>query len=443
MARLLALLVAMTALLVPNFQTAANATPDHFNPRPGVTFNSPLGKPATRRAIFHGIIRSINSSPKGSEIKIFTWNFLTREGKDALLRAQGRGVEVRLLMDASNNSEIPNKPFRRLRSGLRHGNHRHPHRTHSWARVCRGSCRGHGGVAHAKYFMFSRVGKVRHVVMQGSANFTLASTNNQWNDVVTSTGNLRVWRFAAQDFRQATRDKPVKHPYLSQTFGNFRLMMFPMGGAGDPVMKLLKKVECHHAKNTASHRTVIRIAPDVIRNHRGMVLARKVRELWNRGCNIRIGYTVVGIDVGHLLRRSSGRGPVPMKHLVQDFNGDGEFDNYFHLKDMTIVGNVGHDRSEYVVLNGSANWSGLAASSDENLGIYWSKHRTLQYQKHLNYWYKNFPKSKPSNSTDRRSSGFRPEPGQLVFGSGKNAIYEDGTPYSTTGIDPYAQLDQD
>ena len=45
---------------------------------------------------------------------------------------------------------------------------------------------------------------------------------------------------------------------------------------------------------------------------------------------------------------SSGRGPVPMKHLVQDFNGDGEFDNYFHLKAMSIVGNVGGDRSGYV-----------------------------------------------------------------------------------------------
>jgi PLD-like domain len=449
-ARLIALLVATTAFLVPSLETAAHATPDHFHPRPGVTFNSPLGDIATRREIFRKIIRSINSSPRGSEIKILSWNFLTRDGTDALLRAQSRGVTVRLLMSASNNSsDLPNHPFRRLKAGLRHTDKTHPKRPRSWARTCHGSCRGTGGTAHAKYFLFSRVGKVRHVVMQGSANLTLASTNNQWNDIVTHTRNRAVWRFASHAFHQAARDKPVKRPFLSRTFrphrlGRFRLMMFPMGKtSNDPVMNLLDQVRCRNATNTASHHTVIRIAPDVIRTARGLALARKVRALWNRGCSIRIGYTVVGIDVGHLLRDPSGRGPVPMKHLVQDFNGDGEFDNYFHLKAMTIVGNVGGRQSGYVVLNGSANWSGLARVSDENLGIYWNKALTLRYQEHLDYWYKNFPKSKPTGTTTSGRTAFGTEPDQLVFGSGKNAIYEDGTPYSTTGVDPYAHLDRD
>ena len=101
-------------------------------------------------------------------------------------------------------------------------------------------------------------------------------------------------------------------------------------------MQMLNNVSCRGANNTASGRTKIRIAPDVIRQERGMRLARKLRKMWNNGCDIRIGYTVVGIDVGRFLRQSSGRGPVPMKHLTQDFNGDGEFDNYFHLKSMTI-----------------------------------------------------------------------------------------------------------
>jgi hypothetical protein len=208
-------------------------------------------------------------------------------------------------------------------------------------------------------------------------------------------------------------------------------------------MRLLNMVKCRHAANTPSHRTRLRIAPDVIRNARGLALARKIRELWNNGCNIRIGYTVVGIDVGRLLRNPSGRGPVPMKHLVQDFNGDGEFDNYFHLKAMSIVGNVGPDRSGYVVLNGSANWSGLARASDENIGVYWNRARTLRYQEHLDYWYKNFPKSKPTATTSSGRALVAPEGDGLVFGSGRNAVYEDGTPYSTTGVDPYATLDLD
>ena len=92
-----------------------------------------------------------------------------------------------------------------------------------------------------------------------------------------------------------------------------------------------------------------------------------------------------------------------MKHLVQDFDEDGEFDNYFHLKSMSIVGNVGGDRSGYVVLNGSANWSGLARVSDENLGIYWNKQRTLQYEEHIDYWYTNFPKP-PARTSERRTT---------------------------------------
>jgi hypothetical protein len=455
-ARFAVLLVAITCFLVPT-GSPASAAPDHFSPKPGPTFNSPVGDVAARRAIFRKIIRSIDSSPRRSEIKIFSWNFLTREGADALLRAQRRGVMVRLLMDDTNNIEIPNQPFRRLKAGLRHGNQRVAKHRHSWARVCKGSCRGSTGSAHAKFFLFSRVGKVKRVVMQGSANLTLASTNNQWNDIYTHTRTKKVWRFYSRVFRQAAQDKKARHPFASTQLGGTRLMMFPIVGKGarDPVLKLLNKVRCKNATNTASHRTRIRIAPDVIRQERGMVLARKVRQLWNQGCDIRIGYTVVGIDVGRMLRSHDGRGPVPMKHLVQDFDGDGEFDNYFHLKTMSIVGNVGGDRSGYVVLNGSANWSGLARVSDENVGIYWNKHRTLQYEQHLDFWYTHFPQSRASSDTNTdpntdpttdpnaRPTTRVPAPDQLVFGTGDDAEFEDGTPYSRTGVDPYAKLELD
>jgi hypothetical protein len=225
-------------------------------------------------------------------------------------------------------------------------------------------------------------------------------------------------------------------------------MFFPMvRESNDPVMKLLDKVRCHGAANTPNHVTRIRIAPDVIRNSRGMALATKVRSLWNAGCNIRIGYTVVGIDVGRMLRSPAGRGPVPMRHLVQDTNGDGLFDNYFHLKAMTIVGNVGGHHSQYVVLNGSANWSRLSSISDENIGVFWNKGLTLTYEQHLDYWLTHFPPSKPVSSTVTRSVGgltFQHDgPNRLIFGSGKNAIYANGKPYSTTGVNPYAKLNMD
>ncbi|MGM3367013.1 hypothetical protein ACS212_23140, partial [Escherichia coli] len=85
-------------------------------------------------------------------------------------------------------------------------------------------------------------------------------------------------------------------------------------------------------------------------------------------------------DVGKMMRAPSRRGPVPMRHLVRDYDGDGQFDKYFHMKAMTVVGNVGGDRSGWVTLNGSANWSSLAAASDENLGIYRSQRLTQRYE---------------------------------------------------------------
>lgn len=430
--RALALSLATVCLVATGTSVAppSTATPDNYTPRQGVTFNNPVGDRSARRAIYRKVIRSINSSPRGSDIYFFTWNFLTSQGTDALLRAQRRGVRVRLVMDDRNLTEIDNPPFRRLRAGLRRGSEDRRSVRRSWARVCDHSCRGKTGSAHSKFFLFSEVGKAKRVMIQGSANFTLASTNNQWNDVFTHVGSKRVWDFGRRVFREAARDKPADTPYASESIGNFRLIMFPNTGKNvpDPVQGLLNQVRCFGAANTASGRTVIRIAPDAVRQDRGMRLARKVRNLWERGCDVRIGYTVMGVKIGRMLRAGSGRGPVPMKHLVQDFDGDGEFDNYFHLKAMSIVGNVGGDRRGHVVLNGSSNWSGLAKVSDENLGIYWRKGLTRRYQKHLNYWYENFPSDAEA---------------RLVFGSDKHAVYEDGEPVSTDGVNPFARMETD
>ena len=430
--RTLALTIAASVLMVPVGASPATAAPDNFTPRPGPTFNNPI-KASQRRTIFRRIIRSINSTPRDGEIDIFSWNFLTSQGADTLLRAQRRGVRVRLLMDNRNVQQVDNPSFRRLRSNLHRWNRNHPRQRNSWARTCRGTCRSTKGAAHTKVFMFSRVGRARKVVMQGSANFTEASTTNQWNDIYTHSGNPAVWRFYSRIFSQAVRDRPVHPPYADRSFRNFRQIAFPIRGrrAVDPVMQMLKRVRCQGATNTPSRRTKLQIAPDVIRQDRGMRLARKLRALWNHGCNIRIGYTVVGIDVGRFLRQRSGRGPVPMKHLTQDFNGDGEFDNYFHLKSMTIRGHYGSDRSGFALLNGSANWSNVAANSDENVGIYRDPRRVRRYEDHLDYWYENFPR----NGGSRMGTARQVSDDQLIFGSGDNAVYEDGTPL---GFDPFA-----
>jgi hypothetical protein len=439
--RTLALMLATAGLMLPTSTAPASAAPDNFTPKPGPTFNSPVGTSTAQRKIFRRVMRSINSVPKNGEIDIFSWNFLTSEGTDALLRAQRRGVRVRLIMDDRNVTQIDNPPFQRLRRGLRTWNENHPQQRNSWARLCQGTCRSKNGSAHSKFFLFSKVGRAERVVMQGSANFTTASTTNQWNDIYTHTQNRQVWKFYTRIFNQAAKDKPVYPAYADKKLDKFRMIAFPIRGknAVDPVMQMLNRVTCRGATNTGNGRTKIQIAPDVIRQTRGMNLAKKLRAMWNNGCNIRIGYTVVGITIGRMLREDSGRGPVPMKHLTQDFDGDGEFDNYFHLKSMTIRGNYGGDRSGYALLNGSANWSGLAKVSDENLGIYRNKKRVLRYEKHLDYWYDNFP----SGGQSSRTSARRIDDDRLIFGGGKGAVYEDGESVTGGLFDPFATKPQD
>ncbi len=437
--RTLALTLAASALMVPVAASPATATPDNFTPKPGPTFNSPLG---AKRKIFKRVMRSINSTPRGEDIDIFSWNFMTSAGKDALLRAQRRGVRVRLIMDDRNVQQVANPPFRALRSGLKRYNRNHPRKRNSWARLCQGTCRSGGGSAHTKVFLFSDVGRTKRVVMQGSANFTEASTNNQWNDIYTHTRNREVWKFYTRIFNQAAKDRKVHPPYRDKNFGKFRLIAYPIRGkrSVDPVMQMLNRTSCRGATNTGSGRTKIQIAPDVIRQKRGMNIARKLRTMWNNGCNIRIGYTVVGIDVGRYLRQRSGRGPVPMKHLVQDNNCDGEFDRYFHLKSMTIRGNYNGDRSGLALLNGSANWSGLAKISDENVGVYRSSGRVRRYEKHLDYWYKNFPHRRCSSASGLLARQI--DDGRLIFGNDENAVYEDGESVTDGELDPFASMEE-
>ena len=93
---------------------------------------------------------------------------------------------------------------------------------------------------------------------------------------------------------------------------------------------------------------------------------------------------------------------MPWWRAVQDFNGDGEFDNYFHLKALTINGVYAGNPASYVVLNGSSNWSGYAAVCDENFAILTRRSPTMKYQRFIDFWYENFPTSKPHNESVAR-----------------------------------------
>jgi phosphatidylserine/phosphatidylglycerophosphate/cardiolipin synthase-like enzyme len=379
----------------------ALAKPKRYSPRPGVVFNAALGPRADRNRVFGKIITAINHAPAKSRIRVMSWNIMSRTAVDALLRAQARGVKVRVLMDNTNLVDIPNPGFVRLKNSLKRGNLDLPQQRRSYAKTCIGSCRGQRGAAHSKYYLFSKTGKAKNVVMQGSANLTVAGAVNQWNDLYTWVDNRPIYKFAVHVFHQMWQDTPVVDQFVQVDTGKdlmgFTPLIGPAGRTADPIQALLSQVQCTGATGGAGKHghTVIRAAPDVMRNERGMAIAVRLKELYEQGCDVRIAYTVMGVAVFRFLNQPTSRGLVPKKHLVQDFDGDGEFDNYFHLKALTINGVWAGIPAAWLTLNGSSNWSGYAAVSDENFGIIKRRAVTMKYQHFIDYWFENFPKSKP------------------------------------------------
>lgn len=379
----------------------------------GPTFNTAIGDQASRRAILDKILQTIrHTSPKGT-IKIMTWNFMNPGAVDALIQRAQRGTTVRVLMDANNNDEdTDNPPFRRLKAGLAATNGKNEDgATRSYARMCQGSCRGKGGSAHTKMFLFDKVGLSRDVLIQGSANLTTAAASNQWNEVYTYVGRDKIYDFAEEIFDQMWKDQPTKNAYRAFEGDRYSLYFSPYYGKyfdKDPVQAAMDQVRCFGAVDAGNEngRTIVRSAPDVIRGKRGNIAARRLKALWDGGCDVRVAYTVMGREAKRILSGQGGRGPVPMRHLVQDFDGDGDFDNYFHLKVLTINGRLGNDPTAYVTFNGSANTSDAASRSDEQIGKLVGRKNTLAYQRFIDRWFEN----PPPNVNPRSSAAARMDP---------------------------------
>ncbi len=103
-----------------------------------------------------------------------------------------------------------------------------------------------------------------------------------------------------------------------------------------------------------------------------------MRYLWRAGCNISIIYAVSSRSVLSILRSRSGRGPIPMKQSVVK-DSWGNIVKYNHSKWMTITGRWAHSRAAYITFNGSANWSNLAFSDDEQMQRISSRFQALRH----------------------------------------------------------------
>ncbi len=435
-------LTLVLAVLLSGFATAwplaEPASAARYTPPAGVKVNNPLAGRAQRRAILDHLVRTIDAVPIRGQIKIASWNIRSSAVVDALVRAHAnRKVGVRVVVDRLNaNPSNPNRGVDRLQRELRvHSNKSRRPAQRSGVRRCRSACRGPAGIAHSKFFLFSKAGNARQVVINSSANATDLAASHQWNDAYTVRGQRKVYLAFRTVFGEMYRDRNVSQGFRTTRAGSLQALFYPHRGRHtrrDPVMQVLDRVRCQGARNTRSGRTVIRIGMTAWHGERGKKLAWKVRRLKNDGCDVVIVYAVAGNEVLRILRRE-GRRPVPMRQIVQDFDHDGVYDRYLHTKVLTIKGHLGRNRRATLTVNGSENWTPVALVSDEAI-LRLSRPGVLRrYNNHIEWLFAN-----PPRRSRMVASGRSGAPGET------RETLPEHLPLGATveGVDPYAALQE-
>ncbi|MGA8255340.1 MAG: phospholipase D-like domain-containing protein [Nocardioides sp.] len=353
------LVVLLSALVPPALSVGAEPVPVRdrgaFTPADGVLFSNP-GSRDPRQILTH-VIKTVRSTPRGEMIRIAVWNFDDRPTADALVQAFRRGVTVQLVVAGS----VDSASFRTVAAELNQKK-----RDVSFAIKCKGACRSSRKVMHSKIFLFSKTGRATHVSMFGSSNLTTPAANRQWNDLVTVSAEP-LYDFFVQTFIEYALDTPVARPYVREDIGRYRVYLYPSGPERSPIFDELGLVECSGASGQPGGRTTVRIAVAGWFDAYGEKIARRVRALWDQGCDVKIITTLAGRGVNRTLRSTRGRGPVPIRQLEVDNDGDGIAERYLHMKAIAITGVFDGDRRAKVVLTGSPNWSTTASTSDEIL----------------------------------------------------------------------------
>ena len=247
---------------------------------PSTYFSFPNRSKAERMAIRNRVLATVKSTwggrrnslgmplPTNGTIRMASWSFDDWDMAKALVAARDRGASVQLVAAADANGD--HGPWRYLRkhlgSRLYKPGHPETREVASYARQCRGSCRGYGGTPHAKYFLFNNVGPrhVKNVVVQTSMNLTTFAYDNQWNHAQVMWSSM-IYRDFLSVFRQMRLGVPARpNPYHVFASGNVVDIFFPRPGAnaaGDPVMQILNKVNCS-GSTAAGHQPWAHQDPD-------------------------------------------------------------------------------------------------------------------------------------------------------------------------------------
>lgn len=403
-------MVAIVSLLATGLASAAMA----WEPRPGALFNDPsLGRRAADRLVNH-VEAAINHARAGSVIRLASYSFDRRDVTDALLRACDRGVSVQMVLNDNWTSRQTKRLIRRLGTNIdpHYDDACHPvvppeettespedpaesevlpwHEP-SFVKICYQSCRNGAGNQHMKFYLFSRTGTSRNVIMVGSANLTGFAARVHWNDLFTVRGRGNMFDFYSGIFRELAEDRRVRQPYRRATFGDLTTEFGPLRGATqaeDPVARRLSRVRCRAIGDTGWRgHTVIRISMYGWHGERGRYLAGKVADLDRRGCQVTVIVSSAGRRVVGVLRR----GGVAVRTADLDKDGDSRtgfdetaWEQFTHEKFMTLNGTWA-GKGRRIVWTGSENWSGKSLMNDEVTLMIPRRGAYRDYVRHFEY----------------------------------------------------------
>lgn len=346
--------VALVAALV----LALSPAPAHaaFTPAPGPAFNNPWGKMAAKERLLVKIRKTIRSTPSGAKIRIAVYSNDRKDIADALINAHERGVRVQMLLNGHAVSRQTERLQRRLGTDVSKG---------SFLRICTYSCRGKRGNLHSKFFLFTRAGEARHVVMFGSTNLMGYGAKVQWNDLHTEVNRKALHGFFVRIFDEMKRDRAVANPFTRASVGDFDINVYPRYDKTkerDRMLLNLERIRCTGASGPSGirNRTLVLINMFGWNGTRGVYLARKIAAHSRNGCVVRVLNSRAGGKVTHILR-SNG---VQIKSPDFDRNGNGKVDVFTHLKYLAVSGNYARKPSWHV-WTGSQNWSDRSLNGDE------------------------------------------------------------------------------
>lgn len=348
-----------------NVGNNAAGTSKRWMPKPGGTFNVPRSTLENELRIERQISTAINRAPKGSRIRIAVFSFDRKPVAQALARAHARGVQVQILL---NNHQIT--PAQKiLHKAL--GRNRHKR---NFAYECTRGCRSTGENQHIKFYLFSKTGGAKDVVMTGSANLTMNGARNQYNDLYIKNNAPKVYAAFNNLFDSMRKDKPAKPAYWVQNIGKkFQLQATPFrnyGPKNDPIITILNRVRCKGATGgtgNANKRTIVRVSMHTWNEYRGVYLAEKFRQLYTKGCDVKLMYGMAGEKVRNTFAKRTKRGYVLVHTNGADTDDDGKLDLYSHQKYLLISGNYGKDSSTNLVVTGSSNYNNDGLKGDEEI----------------------------------------------------------------------------